>query len=80
MALHNSWAFLWRQGKYKTLPLLLFYLVAVTLTLARLYYSLFVFYEFTDNFFAINQMMPVLKIELGLVQCWMMLELSLRIN
>ena len=58
----------------------LFYFYAFLLTLTRLFFTIFIFYEFIEYFFAVFIMMPVFKISIGLLQCWIMLELSFRIN
>lgn len=43
MAVHNIWAYLIKQGKYKTIPLLLFYILAVLLCILRIYYTIWYF-------------------------------------
>ena len=80
IAVHNIFAFLIRQGKYKTQPLLMFYLFTVAISVSRIVYNVFIFYEFGDEFFALTELMPAFDLALGIEQCWLMFELSLHIN
>ena len=81
LALYNSWAFLWKQKKYKTIPLLMFYIVVIALAIMRVYFSIWYFYGlYLDADFFGSLMKPVLNLTLGLIQCWILLELALRIN
>ena len=41
----NSWRFLYRQGKYKILPLVTFYILAFSLVLFRIYDAIWFFVE-----------------------------------
>ena len=76
---YNIWAFLIQQKKYKTTPLLMFYALAVLLTLSRIWEIIFVLkFEMETNIF--NSLQPFLKIEMGFVQCWILFELSLLIQ
>lgn len=49
MALYNFWVFLIKQRKYKTWPLLMFYVIAIALISMRIYCSIFFFYESQKN-------------------------------
>ena len=80
MALHNIWFFLIKQGKYKTWPLLLFYMLVTMLGISRFYYSLWFFEIQLDYGLPGHNLKPLYKINLGVVQCWMLIELSLRIK
>ena len=76
----NIWWFLVKQGRYRVYPLLLYYILAVLFLLSRLYFTIW--------FFKINMLVPplaamtppTLKCMLVLVQCWIMIELGLRIR
>ena len=80
IALHNIWAFLIKQQKYKTSPLVVFYVIAVLLTLTEIYYSIWILYESVNKIFFAYEFKPILMINMGLIQCWIMLELSLRLK
>ena len=43
MALYNFWVFLIKQRKYKTWPLLMFYVIAIAIISSRVYCSIFFF-------------------------------------
>ena len=79
LAVHNCYAFLYKQRKYKTLPLMLFYTLAIMLTLARLSYDILQFGQIINQWI-IYTLMPIIKINMGLNQCWMLYELSLRVS
>ena len=79
LSCHNVWAFLIRQKKYKTTPLLVFYILTIMITISHIWYTLFVLRAVTlNNIF--DEFAPFLKINLGLVQCWIFFELSLHIH
>ena len=79
LAIYNTWAFLIKQKKYKILPLLIFYVLVILLSISRICYSFFFFREYF-NYRIINFLLkPIILINLGLVQCWIIYELSLRI-
>ena len=79
LAFVNVYKFLYKGEKYKTLPLLLFYVLTVILTLMRLWSNLW-FLGYILNQYLLEVLCPILKINIGLNQCWMLLELSLRIR
>lgn len=78
LALYNCYAFLYTQKKYKTLPLLLFYTLTVLLTLARISYNVMQFGFYIDQYIVVV-MMPIIKVNMGVNQCWMLYELTLRV-
>lgn len=81
LAVYNSWAFLWKQKKYKTVPLLMFYIVVIALAILRVYFSIWYFYTLRGSTDFFDYLMkPVLNLNLGVIQCWILLELALRIN
>ena len=67
LALYNIWTFLIKQGKYKTVPLLLFYILTVWLIAMRIYYSVWYFNVWINSEIVISEIKNVLKINLGLV-------------
>mgnify|MGYP007082950636 CR=1 FL=1 len=80
LALHNIYAFLYKQGKYRTLPLLVFYVLTVVLTGLRLFYNLWFFRNLVVEYDFVMLGMPLVKINMGLNQCWMLIELNLRVR
>ena len=79
LAIYNSYRYLYQQSKYKKLPLLLFYVLTILLTVVRIWYSIF-FFGFIMYQYVIAVIMPILYINMGLNQCWMLFELSLRVR
>ena len=80
MAVYNIWAFLIKQKKYKTLPLSIFYALTVWLMLMRIYFCLFYLTIIENESIVGSCFKPILKLDIGLVQCWILIELSLRIS
>ena len=80
LAIYNFWTFLIKQRKYKTIPLLMFYIVVILLASLRIYFSIWYFYGKVQADYISDLMKPILNINLGVVQCWILFELSLRIN
>ena len=58
----------------------IFYALVVLIGLVRMTYAIFFFYERKNQELIGYIIKPILKISLGLVQCWMLVELSLRIQ
>ena len=80
LAIHNSYAYLFKQKKYKNLPLLVFYVLTFLLTGFRIFFNIFTFGNaLNENIFVIF-MMPLMKINLGINQCWTLNELAMRVN
>ena len=79
-ALFNTWMFLIKQKKYTTWPLLAFYLIAMFLSLTEAYVNFCLFFVLQKRRSFALEMRPILKISIGIVQCWMLFELALRIN
>ena len=78
---HNVWVFLIKQKRYKTTgPLVLFYFLAVLIGLLRFYFSLFYFAVLIEFNMIVILLQPILKIFLGVVQCWITVELAIRIQ
>jgi hypothetical protein len=80
MVLYNSYVFVYRQGRYKILPLVLFYVLTFGLTCLRIYFAIWFFNERNYQNLLVPIMTPVIKIDMGLVQCWMLFELALRVQ
>ena len=80
MALTNTWMFLIKQKRYKARPLLVFYILAISLAMIRIYTSFFRFY-FQENHELFGHLLPaILKLNLGAVQCWIIFELGVRVH
>ena len=75
----NIWTILVRQGKWKTLPLLLFYTMALVAIAARTIVILF-YWTLNPWITLLNNIQPVAKICVGLTQAWMIFELCVRIH
>ena len=80
LAGYNSYAFLYKEEKYKTVHLLVFYILTFILTGLRIFYNI-AFYANLVNEYVFSMLgMPIVKINMGLNQCWMLLELSMRVK
>ena len=80
LATYNFFAFLIKQRKYKTWPLLAFYVLALFLSAIRTLNYINYFKDNLEVRIADYMLAPILNINLGLVQCWMLIELSMRIQ
>ena len=80
MALTNTWMFLIRQKKYKTRPLLMFYVLTIWLVAMRVYSSFFFLLLMIESDLFGDLLIPILKLNIGLVQCWILFELGLRVT
>ena len=80
MALTNTWMFLIKQKRYKTWPLLMFYILTILLAIIRIYSSSCFFYDMKNLEIIGFLMTAILKLNLGAVQCWTLIELGLRVN
>ena len=80
MALTNTWMFLIKQRKYKTRPLLVFYILAICLATIRIYSCVFDFYLREEHEIFGSLLPAILKLNLGAVQCWILFELGVRIH
>ena len=80
LAVCNTWKFLIKQRKYKTWFLLLFYVLTISLVLERLYYTICFFWVIEEKELFGHLLKVIIKINLGVVQCWILFELGLRIT
>ena len=80
MALTVTWKFLIRQRKYKIWPLLMFYILTISLAAMRIYGSSFYFFILIEKELFGQLLIPIIKLNLGAVQCWMLFELGLRVS
>ena len=80
MALTTVWKFLIKQKKYKTWPLLYLYILTIGLAVMRIYDS--IFFLFTHLKFDLFGwlLVPIMKLNLGAVQCWILFELGLSVS
>ena len=79
-AIHNTYAFLYKQGKYKTLPLLVFYILTYLLTIFRIFTSIFTIGSSFEKYIILNFGCPWLKLNMGINQCWMLIELAIGVH
>ena len=78
---HNVWVFLIKQKRYKTTgPLVLFYFLAVLIGCLRFYFSLFYFQVLIEFNIIVILLEPIVKLFLGVTQCWITVELATRIR
>lgn len=69
------------RRRWKTLPLLLFYIFAFLVTFERTLYSLILFTtEYNKWLFFLTVSGPTAKLAIGLIQLWIVTELSLRLK
>ena len=78
LALTNTWRFLIKQRKYKSWPLLMFYMLTIWLAVMRIYMSFFYLYINTVHSLCGVLLSALLKLNIGVVQCWILVELALR--
>ena len=74
----NIWKIIIKQKRYKTLPLLFFYIFTFTALTLRLFNFIFVFTELSIEI--ILDISGVAKLCVGLIQAWMILEIALRLK
>ena len=81
MVLYNLYAFLLRRRRrLQNVSILGFYLLTIILTVLRFYYAIWFFYERENQYVTPLLMVPILKINMGFIGCWMLFELSLFID
>ena len=80
MAGYNIRVFLIKQRRYKTGPLVIFYYLVVLLAILRLQWSIMYYWYLISFQYFPFLLEPVLLINIGIVQCWMILEIALRIT
>ena len=77
LCLVNVWKILIRQGKWRTLPLLFFYIMSVIAISFRIVASIYYFDRSENWHFLFITLQPIAKGCVGLMQCWMIFELTL---
>ena len=80
MAIMNTWKFLIRQRKYKIWPLLMFYILTICMSSMRIYTSLFYFFYALEGDIVAYLLTPILNLNVGAVQCWILFELGLKVT
>ena len=80
MVTYNGYTFMLRKRRLDNLSIIGFYILIVLLTLLRFYYSIWFLYEKETQHITTLLMIPIIYIHMGLVQCWMLIELSLYIR
>ena len=73
----NLYTFLYKKGKYRNMPITLFYVLATLNLLVRLGYFTFFYPAVSSNNMIALLMPPLLKINIGLLQSWIMIEIAL---
>jgi len=76
----NSYLYLWKGAKYRVLPLLVFYLLSMTLVIFRFYADIWYFVVPLHKVIFIGFSQISCKFCLGLVQTWIIVELCLQIS
>ena len=79
LVLLNIWQILVKQRRYKTLPLLFFYIFAFIAIALRLIYHIFSWSE-NPIFTNVNYIYIAAKLCVGLLQTWMIFEIAMRIR
>ena len=77
---YNGYAFMLRKRRLDNLSIIGFYLLIVLLTILRFYYCIWFQYEREAQHVTTLLLIPILKTNIGVVQCWMLVELSLYIE
>ena len=76
----NFWLILVRQQRFKVIPFVTFYALALPLFVIRLYYAIFYFVTVFKCTVFVDLMPVTLKAMMGFCQTWMIFELCLRIH
>ena len=77
LATVNIWRILVKQRRYKTLPLLAFYICAFIAIALRWIYTIVVYTDFNWKY-SVDDCFLVAKLSTGLIQSWMTFEIALR--
>ena len=80
MTIYNTYAFLYKQKKYKTVPLLIFYILTYLLTIFRIAFVILTLGNKLNEIIFLNFAMPLTKINMGFNQCWTLVELAIRVH
>jgi len=78
--IYNTYTFMLRKRRLDNLSIIGFYLLIVLLTSLRFYYCMWFLYERANQHVTTLLLVPIVKINMGFVMCWMLLELSLYIE
>lgn len=77
----NIWKFVIKPKRFKVLPLVTFYCLALTLAFERFYYSIWFFKAIYTDMNLVTALIPFnLKAMIGLNQTWTIIELCLGIK
>ena len=76
----NIWKILIKQRRYKTLPLLTFYIFAFFSIAFRLTYILIDWTCAVVIIIIVNDCYLITKLSVGLIQSWMIFEIALRVR
>ena len=79
LELHNVFYYLYKQGKYRVYPLLLFYILAIPCTIIRIIFNCLI--AITSIYaLEIGSLPAVMKACIGLSQILMVVELTIRVK
>ena len=78
LAILNIWKILIKQRRYKTLPLLAFYVFTFCAVALRLLYIIMLWSKYTALGYYTNDYVLKTKLCVGLIQSWMIFEIALR--
>ena len=78
---YNVWKFLIRQARYKVLPLVTFYVLALLLMSERVYFAIWFFALTYKKNSVLWQTLPLtIKAMIAVLQSWMITELCIRLH
>ena len=80
LAIVNIWTILIKQRRYKTLPLLAFYIFAVLSIAFRLTELIMISGNNNVITHFLNDLFLITKLSVGLIQSWMIFEIALRVR
>ena len=79
LAISNIWTILIKQRRYKTCPLLFFYIFTFMAIAFRLTYIIFEFSS-SNLVYYMEDCYLTAKLSVGLMQCWMIMEIAIRVR
>ena len=80
LAIVNIWNILIKQKRYKTLPLLGFYIFATLSIVFRIIYVILVWSSHLLVVMYANDLFLYTKLSVGLLQSWMIFEIAMRVR
>lgn len=79
---YNYYKFLWKAQPRRKLsdPLSMFYLASISATFIRIFSSVYLVQIYLTSEILIKFLPGLLKLNIGLIKSWIMIELILRVN